>query len=81
MSRQVPGAGQWRVMHSAAAHNRCSASVLMQSQLCQCTRIPHAPRLAPQVAALLEAEYSPEEVASVPLMPPQELGGLLDGMC
>jgi hypothetical protein len=33
------------------------------------------------VAALLEAEYTAEEVASVPLTPPHELGALLDAMC
>ena len=43
---------------------------------------PHDPTHPPlQVAALLEAEYSAEEVASVPLMPPQELGAALDSMC
>jgi len=31
-----------------------------------------------QIANLLEAEYSPEEAAGVPLMQPQQLGSVLD---
>lgn len=34
-----------------------------------------------QIAALLSRDYSPEEAAEVRLMPPQQLGALLDGMC
>lgn len=33
-----------------------------------------------QVASLLEAEYSAEEGAQVPLMQPDQLGGVLDGL-
>lgn len=34
----------------------------------------------PQIAALLEAEYTPEEVAAIGLTPPAELAALLDGL-
>lgn len=33
-----------------------------------------------QIAALLDAEYTPEEVAAVGLTPPQELAELLDAL-
>lgn len=33
-----------------------------------------------QIAALLEAEYSPEEAAAVGLMDPTQLGGMLDAL-
>ncbi len=33
-----------------------------------------------QIANLLEAEYSPEEAASIPLMQPQQLGAMLDAL-
>lgn len=33
-----------------------------------------------QIAALLEAEYLPEEVAAIGLTPPTELAALLDGL-
>lgn len=34
-----------------------------------------------QVAALLAAEYAPEEVAAVPLKQPDELTATLDALC
>ena len=34
-----------------------------------------------QIAALLEAEYAPEEAARVPLTPPAELAALLNSLC
>lgn len=43
--------------------------------------IPPPPPLAhTQIAALLEAEYTPEEVAAIGLTPPDQLAALLDGM-
>lgn len=33
-----------------------------------------------QIAALLEAEYTPEEVAAIALTPADELTALLDGL-
>ena len=34
-----------------------------------------------QIAALLQAEYTPEEAARIPITPPQELAALLNGLC
>lgn len=34
-----------------------------------------------QIASLLEAEYTPEEAARIPLLPPDQLALLLDGLC
>ena len=34
-----------------------------------------------QIATLLDAEYTKEEVASISLTPPQELAHMLDSLC
>jgi len=34
-----------------------------------------------QIAALLDAEYAPEEAAAAGLTPPAELAAILDGLC
>jgi hypothetical protein len=34
-----------------------------------------------QIVSLLEAEYTPEEAAQIPLMPPDKLASLLDSLC
>lgn len=41
---------------------------------------PPWPALGLQIAALLEAEYTPEEVAAIGLTPPAELAALLDSL-